>query len=341
MEELREQKNKLLQDNLEQKQTIRHLNSSLDLMKITIVDNEVSRATSTKTNSNEKNTEESEDEDDEDENGSDGNGEEDSAVDPEGDEYDLKTQYDATIIEESDQVEEEEVAENMDLGKDKKSSDPDYQEKGDGMDRPNHDESKDRRKKYGRPICRFYLRGNCDSNDQDCWFRHEKISRDKEANTGYDYDKKLERKKTRVCRHFLRDACHYSAEDCWFLHKKPTGQYPEKGSRRENWKENLSENYSEKDSRSQENERWKPEKDYHLERKNSSRSRSRYEKNQEEPEEKRRKYRGDEKDGKEYKHKQAPSSEMALQEFEKEMKEKMMSFLSEGMKKIRRQKLTQ
>ena len=72
MEELREQKNKLLQDNLEQKQTIRHLNSSLDLMKITIVDNEVSRATSTKTNSKEKNTEESEDEDDEDENGSDG-----------------------------------------------------------------------------------------------------------------------------------------------------------------------------------------------------------------------------------------------------------------------------
>ena len=49
LDEMRQEKNKLLQNNLDQKQTIRHLNNSLDLLTISAVDDEVSRAKSTKT----------------------------------------------------------------------------------------------------------------------------------------------------------------------------------------------------------------------------------------------------------------------------------------------------
>ena len=52
MEVIREEKNKLLKDNLEHIRTIRNLNDSLDLLKKTVVDQEVNRANGTKTNKN-------------------------------------------------------------------------------------------------------------------------------------------------------------------------------------------------------------------------------------------------------------------------------------------------
>ena len=165
---------------------------------------------------------------------------------------------------------------------------------------------------------------------------------EKDANTGYDVDKKWpERRKTEVCRFFLRDACRYTADTCRFMHEKQTECVDERNRSAES-KEKHSEKYSGKDNRSTKGTGKSERYDYPERPRSRRRDDERYYQG---PEEKGRKG-SEEKDSRDLRHKKGPSKdelsdEMALQEFEKEMQEKMMSFLKEGMKKIRRQKAMQ
>ena len=247
LDEVREEKNKLLQNNLDQKQTIRHLNNSLDLLTISAVNDEVSRAKSTKTKMDaEPKCQQNK--------GGEATAAEAEATAAETTATDKELDK---LIEKLDEKKNRDDNDDRDdnardrIPNDGTTSDEEHESSKNEkeMESKQGDRSKpgaSRTRNSGQSkrniICRYYQEGHCMFDDK-CWYLHKAKAKALKQPTSQTFTKdrsiddvhssqrrddsgtdnrkvnELDRsRKKQICKYYQQNRCNFG-EDCWNVHK--------------------------------------------------------------------------------------------------------------------------